>query len=248
MAKQCIFRESTVYCIDESPAKRGQLDRYLYFAAATFGFATAARDFNYGQHRRHRVQRNLHRHRLRSSRHQHRIRTSPYRHHPCRCGTRLFSSPSDTNTIRSEYNFDFLYCVDPARQRALATLGGSSVANSTSRTQHTWVLTRRGSATSTASSSSTTSSQAPRDYIDCVYRTTCFHVGSAAADKKAKCSSSKSQLFIYFRHTRTLGGCAFTSLQQIHPNTRGLPSKQYQFRGVYASIYIFDSERLTPHM
>jgi hypothetical protein len=99
--------------------------------------------------------------------------------------------------------------------------------------RHTRGLARRGSATSTTSSSSTTSGQAPRDYIDCARRTTSFHVGSATADKKAKCPSFKIQLLFIFvtkylgtaplhyynKFTQILGGCVITLLPQIYSVT-----------------------------
>jgi hypothetical protein len=52
-------------------------------------------------------------------------------------------------------------------------------------TRHTRGLACCGSATSATSSSSTTSGQALRDYIDCIRHMICFHVGSTAADKKS---------------------------------------------------------------
>jgi hypothetical protein len=66
-----------------------------------------------------------------------------------------------------------------------------------------------------------------RTSTDCVRGTTCVHIGSIAPDKKSKCFSFKIQLFIYFRHTRILGGCAITLLQQIHPNTGGCTITSY---------------------
>jgi hypothetical protein len=53
-----------------------------------------------------------------------------------------------------------------------------------SRTQHIQVFARGGSATSIASSSSTTSGQAPHDYINCVRYMTFSHIDFASPDKK----------------------------------------------------------------
>jgi hypothetical protein len=63
--------------------------------------------------------------------------------------------------------------------------------------------------------------------IDSIFRTTYFHLDLAASNNKAKCSSSESQLFVYFCYTRIFGDCAITILQQIHSTLGALPLLHY---------------------
>jgi hypothetical protein len=80
---------------------------------------------------------------------------------------------------------------------------------------------------------STTPSQTPRAYIDCVRCTTYFSKDSVAPDKKAKCSSTETQLLFTFgtpeysglqhciitANSPDIWGCAIISLPQIYSVT-----------------------------
>jgi hypothetical protein len=119
------------------------------------------------------------------------------------------------------------------RTRHHRLTGGSCVAHLILWTQHTWVLTRRGSATLITSLSSTASGQVSRDYTNCVRCTTCSHVGSIAPDKKLSVYHSRVSYYLLSPHPNprglhnyiirenspNTGGCAITPLPQLYSVT-----------------------------
>jgi hypothetical protein len=95
------------------------------------------------------------------------FRAHPWRIHPSGIGHLAQRSSGAIFLLR-------LLCSDDrASRHALVIFGGSPVVDSTSRTRYIRMPTRRATI-SIASSSSTTSGQAPRDYIDCVRYMTYF--------------------------------------------------------------------------